>query len=186
MAFGVVLDSNVLFPFSLADLLLRCAEREVYDLYWSERILEELERNLVEERGLTSQQATYRLERMRQTFPAATVPADQITRLELAMTNDPKDRHVLAAAVASPAEAVVTFNLVDFPQQACDPHDVDALHPDEFVLGLIDLAPDVVRDILRAQAAALQRPPLSVRDLLDVLRVAGIPEAAGRLRDLGE
>ena len=36
------------------------------------------------------------------------------------MTNDPKDRHVLAAAVAAGSELIVTFDVGDFPLEACD------------------------------------------------------------------
>ena len=81
MAFGVVLDTCTLYPFSLCDILLRLAERELYDLYWSERILEELERNLVKNR-LTKEQAARRVVAMERTFPAAVVPKDAIRQLE--------------------------------------------------------------------------------------------------------
>jgi predicted nucleic acid-binding protein len=107
MAFGVVLDTCVLYPFSLCDLLLRLADRELYDPFWSDRILDELARNLAEA-GLTAEQVAWRISQMRQAFPAAEVPADAVARLEPAMANHPKDRHVLAAAVASGADAIVT------------------------------------------------------------------------------
>ncbi|HEY4027419.1 MAG TPA: PIN domain-containing protein [Candidatus Dormibacteraeota bacterium] len=74
MAFGAVLDTCVLYPFSLCDLLLRFADRELYDPYWSGRILDELARNLLG-RGLKPSQTDYRVEQMRRTFPAAEVSA---------------------------------------------------------------------------------------------------------------
>ncbi|MGI0129040.1 MAG: PIN domain-containing protein, partial [Thermoplasmata archaeon] len=89
MAFGVVLDTCVLYPYSLCDLLLRLADRELYDPYWSDRILEELERTLLGH-GLSAEQAAWRTGQMQQAFPEALVPTDAITRLESAMTNDAK------------------------------------------------------------------------------------------------
>jgi predicted nucleic acid-binding protein len=181
VAFGVVLDTCTLYPFSLCDILLRLAERELYDLYWSKRILEELERNLVENR-LTKEQAARRVAAMHWTFPAALVPVDAIRRLEGAMTNHEKDRHVLAAAVASRAEAVVTFNRRDFPKEACEPYGIEAVHPDQFLLGLHDLAPPAVEMAIDDQTAALYKPPISRAELTKMLEVAGVPHFAARLR----
>lgn len=38
--FRVVLDANVLFPFTVRDTLLRAAEASLYQLHWSELILD--------------------------------------------------------------------------------------------------------------------------------------------------
>ena len=57
---------------------------------------------------------------------------------------DPKDRHVLAAAIRGGASVIVTCNLADFPQHVLGEFDIEAQHPDEFVLHLFDLAPGLV------------------------------------------
>lgn len=177
MALGVVLDTCVLYPFSLCDLLLRVADRELFDPYWSDRILAELQRNLGRA-GLTGEQVARRIAQMRQAFPAATVDARAVIRLEPAMTNDPKDRHVLAAAVASPAQAIVTLNLHDFAADACAPHDIEVLHPDAFLAELHALDPETVDAEVSLQAAALTRPPISRSELLRMLAAAGVPRFA--------
>ena len=55
--FKVVLDANVLFPFSLRDTLLRAAAEGFFQLYWSDEILDETTRNLVGTGTITSEQA---------------------------------------------------------------------------------------------------------------------------------
>ena len=97
------------------------------------------------------------------------------------MTNESKDRHVLAAAVASEADAIVTFNLRDFPADACDPYDVEVLHPDRFLVELYDLDRAAVEAEITAQAAASRRPPVSRSDLVQMLERAGVPTFAARL-----
>jgi predicted nucleic acid-binding protein len=92
------------------------AELELYTPLWSARILAEMSRNLVEDR-ITAEQAARIEQAMRQAFEDAGVDAAEIDRLEPAMTNDEKDRHVLAAAVAADLELIVTLDLDDFPPQ---------------------------------------------------------------------
>lgn len=82
------------------------------------------------------------------------------------MENDPKDRHVLAAAVHSRCEVIVTFNTVDFPVAALAPHDIAAVHPDDFLLDQLDLYPQALRQSLERQAAATARPSLTLLQLL--------------------
>ena len=54
---------------------------------------------------------------------------------------DPDDRHVLAAAIRAGAQAIVTFNVKDFPASTLSKYSMEALHPDDFLLDVIDLAP---------------------------------------------
>jgi predicted nucleic acid-binding protein len=180
VAFSAVLDTNVLYPFSLRDTLLRLAELELYTPLWSARILEEMRRNLAEHR-ITEEQAARIEAAMREAFEEAEIDAAEIKRLEPAMTNDEKDRHVLAAAVASDSELIVTFDLDDFPPEACEAVGVDAIHPDEFLLDLHDLNPDAVRAALQQQAADLH-PPWQLDELLRALITAGVSRLADEIR----
>jgi predicted nucleic acid-binding protein len=180
VVFSAVLDTNVLYPFSLRDTLLRLAELELYTPLWSARILEEMRRNLVE-RQITADQAARIEAAMRAAFEEAEVDAAEIERLEPAMTNDEKDRHVLAAAVAADSELIVTFDLDDFPSHACEPVGVEATHPDDFLLDLYDLNPEAVRAALEQQAADLN-PAWPLDELLRALTTAGVPRFADTIR----
>ena len=77
---------------------------------------------------------------------------------------------MLAAAIQAGAQAVVTFNLDDFPASRLEPYNIEAKHPDDFVVDTIDLSPGVVTPVVAEQAAALKNPPRSVAELLDPLR----------------
>jgi len=52
------------------------------------------------------------------------------------LTCDPKDRHVLAAAIQGRAATTVTVNLRDFPRASLAPFGITAEHPDTFLLRL--------------------------------------------------
>jgi predicted nucleic acid-binding protein len=184
MPFAAVLDASVLYPLPLRDTLLRLAETELYDAYWSERILDEVVRNLVADGRANEEQARRLTDAMSAAFDGAAVPQDAVDRLEPAMTNDEKDRHVLAAAVASDAQAVVTLNLKDFPVEAYEPFAIEPLHPDVFLLDLYNLDAQEVFEAVERQAAVLRRPPMTVDELLDRLAVT-VSDFAETLRRHG-
>ena len=103
---------------------------------------------------------------MREAFPAATVVEDRVLLARL--TNDPKDRHVLAAAVQSGAPTIVTKNLRDFPATALASYAITAQSPDRFLQQLFGRNPTALFDVLTAQGAAL-RHPRTLGALLDTL-----------------
>lgn len=96
------------------------------------------------------------------------------------MTNDEKDRHVLATAVAAGSELVVTFNVSDFPSTACEPVGVAAVHPDEFLSDLVDLDADTVYRVIAELVAALRTT--NFVEFLEMLENAGVPGFVTELR----
>lgn len=160
----VVLDANVLFPFTLRDTLLRAAALGLYQVYWSEEILDETTRNLIATGRMSDEQAVRLVAAMRRAFPDALVQG--FGSRTPSMPNDEKDRHVVAAAVTVGATLVVTQNLKDFRIM---PPSVSAQSPDEFLLALWAKTPDVLVELLHQQAASLRRPPVTFDGLLRAL-----------------
>ena len=174
--FSVVLDACVLWPNSLRDTLLRLAETpRLYTPQWTDRIWEEVLQNLSARRGLNSRQMDHLLSQVKKHFPEAFVTGYE--PLVDLMSNDPKDRHVLAAAVRGDAQVIVTFNLKDFPPIALSHWGIEAQHPDDFLLYQYDLNPTVVISKLHEQAANIGR---TLAALLKTLQ-KGVPEFADKV-----
>jgi predicted nucleic acid-binding protein len=168
--FPVSFDTCVLFKAYVCDSILTIAESGLFRPLWSEHVLKELTHNLVR-RGMTDAQVEHRVNQMSTYFPDAIVAG--YDDLIDSMANDPKDRHVLAAAIRGGAELLVTENLRDFPESARKPYDLAAVNQDDFLLDQLDLAPQVVLESLRRQASRYRREPRTVADLLDVLSSPG-------------
>lgn len=168
--FRALLDTCVLFKPLLCDALLCMAEEELYQPLWSEDILEELRRSLLRH-GVPESGVDHRIGRMVEHFPGAMVTGHR--SLTESMTNHPKDRHVLAAAVCGRAELIVTQNTRDFPAGATKPFDIEAVDQDTFLLDQFDLDPAAVRRALARQVSRYRRQPRTVDDLLVVLGGAG-------------
>lgn len=78
----------------------------------------------------------------------------------------------------------MTTNLRDFPAEALAPWEVEAQHPDTFVLYLLSLDPGAVVRAVVAQAGGLKTPPVTVPELLSILEVRGLVQTVGELRRL--
>jgi predicted nucleic acid-binding protein len=174
--FKVVLDANVIYPFSLRDTLLRAASAGFFQVHWSAQILDEARRNLVGSGRMTEAQAGRLRAAMEGAFPEAMVIGHE--PLIGAMKNEEKDRHVVAAAVKAEAQVIVTANLKDFRHL---PEGIEAQSPDDFLCNLFDLDPEGLAELVRQQASDLQKPPRTFDELLTGLAKL-VPQFVAALR----
>lgn len=176
--YTAVLDACVLVPIALADTLLRVAERGLYRPLWSQRILDETTDAILEiHPDLTSNDVERRIDAMNRSFEDALVEGWEDIESSLALP-DPDDRHVVAAAVRGRADTIVTANLRDYPEDVLEPLGIAAIDPDSFLLDQLDLAPRVVLEVVREQAAHTRRPSLTPTDLIARLARCGVPSFA--------
>ncbi len=180
VAFPVFLDACTLVPINLTDVLLRLAEAHTYRPLWSAHVLDEVERTLPTiHTNMTAAKARQRVADMRTHFRDADVTGYE--SLIPAMTNDPKDRHVLAAALTGGAAIIVTPNLRDFSRAALQPHNIDAVHPDTFLLDQLDLYPEVTVRCLKELIEDRKRPALTL-DAFLVQLARSVPHFADEVR----
>lgn len=150
--YQVILDACVLVNAALRDTLLRLAEPpHLYLPRWSSEIILETTRTMENKLGVRPELTAHLTEELRIHFGDAWV--EDYESLIPIMENDPKDRHVLAAAVLTGAQTIVTFNLKHFPDEALAKWNVIAQHPDDFVVHQFHLDQSTVVEKLRQQAA---------------------------------
>ena len=181
-SFTVVLDACVLVPVTAADALLRLAEREMYRPVWSDRILEEAKRTVARlHPDLPAEQIEYRFGCMNKAFEDASISGWESLEGSIVLP-DENDRHVVACALVAGADAIVTNNVRDFPDEALAPLNIEIIRLDAFLLDLFDLAPEEFAAVNREQVNDAKHPPLTAADLLNNLSAAGAPETAAELR----
>jgi predicted nucleic acid-binding protein len=171
-----VLDAAVLVPPGLCDLLLSCADQAVFRPVWQAEIENEVRRNgtrlAIARRGASREEAVAALdrtlERMNTAFPDARLSSELWVPLVPEMTNDAKDRHVLAAAVGADATHLVTSNLRDFPVPSRPPG-IEVIRPDAFLLGRLTEALDLVVSAVEAMAARHTRPAHTPQQLAEMI-----------------
>ncbi|MCV7314317.1 PIN domain-containing protein [Mycolicibacillus parakoreensis] len=183
--FQAVLDTCVLVPIVKADLLLTLAMRQAFHPLWSEAILQELERTLVEVRPeMTQERAFGRIGDMNSAFEDALVTGWEPLESCIVGLADPDDRHVDAAAVRGNASAIVTDNIGDFPPEALESWGLHAVTSDDFLLDTLDLNASRVIGCLIEMAARRKNPPAGVGDVLVALERAGAVGFTDAVRSL--
>jgi predicted nucleic acid-binding protein len=192
-----VIDADVLYRRHTRNLLVWHALAGLFELHWSARILDETRRHLIERNvakfgepraGAVDRTLGRVTDALEQARAGSLVPEAEIAAHEPHMPNEPKDRHVLAAAVAVGATVVITTNVRDFAGADTAGLGVAAQTPDQFLTSLLDnITLDAVMAALRAHASF---HGWTVTELLQLLatarsdRPAVAPNYAKRITEL--
>lgn len=182
-----VLDADIIFSRVLHELMGRVADDlRLLDLLWSEELLAEAKRSLVEKKGLSEEIAARWVGYLSQGFPAgrvdiSTVPGD----LDLqSLTRDPEDIHVCALAIAGNADFLFSFDRA-YLEDPLRLHGIEVPDLDEFLVRQCEEQPEAFRQTVGEQADSWGggRP---VDDLLAAFERASVPKFVAVLRPLIE
>lgn len=176
-------DACVLYPIAICDALVSVAATGIYAAKWTQRIDEEWTRNLEAQRQRPPGTFDFRRDQMRAACRDWEVPLKAWEPLEACIVlPDPKDRHVLAAAIAGHADCIITANLKDFPAAILDPLGIEAVHPDSFLVAQLDLDAFRVLPSFKGMRARLKDPAYSPSTFADAMERNGLIETAQFLR----
>ena len=162
----VVYDANVLFPAGLRDILLQIALNDLVRAHFSPRILDEVLRNLSTRYPDVSRDTWERLERdMITVRPGICMECDESLAAEFKLP-DPADQHVLALAIQTRGQTIVTENTSDFPARVLEPLGIRSLTADEFLFEVASINRAQTVASLKAVSGRLVNPPRSEREIL--------------------
>ena len=181
-----VYDANILYPAPLRDLFIRLAQAGLVRAKWTEQIHDEWIRSVLKDKTHLSEDRLARTRSLMNEAVRDCLVTDYEDLIEFLTLPDPDDRHVLAAAIRAGADVIVTYNLKDFPTAVLARFDVEARHPDDFLVSLLDQDAGSVCSAVRRQREALRNPQKSVEELLSTLENLGLIHASARLRRFAE
>ncbi len=88
------------------------------------------------------------------------------------------DAHVLATAIHSKCEFIITFNLKDFPNSILENYGVYCQHPDEFLSNMLVIKREAFLTAVTNQRRFLRKPPKSQSVFLSELHACGLVRLA--------
>lgn len=180
--FVVLLDANVLYPFRKRDVLLRFYDAGLFRARWTERILDEWSRSLLNAHPNLKSNIEAQQEKIRNVFPEALVSGFEHLEAGLNLP-DADDRHVLAAAILCGAQHIVTDNVRDFPSAELDQFDIKAIEADEFLSRTFDLYTAEAMSVLRELRSYYSNPRFTPSEFVFDLTAKGMPKLAARVRE---
>jgi len=142
----LVLDTCVIYPTAMRGLLLGAARLGMFEPLWSARILGEWQRAAAKFGAASGAQAEAVIAVLRSEWPGAEVPVKEGLQARLWLP-DPADVHVLAAAVASSADGIVTVNAKDFPRNVLSEEGVIRIDPDALLMDAFEREPEGMREV---------------------------------------
>lgn len=166
--YAVVIDANILAESAISDLFLRLSEEpRLISPRWTVEIWAEARRTMVTRRPEDITDS--RIASAQATFPEAMV--DDYAGFLERCTNDPRDRHILAAAIRAKVETIVTMNVKHFKATDLATWGITASHPGDYLKVLYDLDEGVVVSVLHRMAELRKKTLLEMLSRLS----AGVP-----------
>jgi predicted nucleic acid-binding protein len=179
----VFADTNTLYPFYVCDLLLHCAEEDLFEILWSEDLFAELIK-VIPRSGRKSLPVVERMcAAIREAFPDGEIPRKAYEYLIDQMPGPDPDDHIhSAAAIGGHADVLLTRDTKGFPPTALRKRGLRVTTVDQFLCEQFALFPDDLIRVLDNQAADLTRSRLTRDDLLNQLgHQSGAPRFAQRV-----
>lgn len=176
-----VLDACVLYPTILREILQGAAEAGLYQPVFSDRILREWVLATAKLGPAAPAIAEGEAALLRTAFPRGLVRDHPEVEARLVLP-DPNDRHVLATAIASGADAIVTFNAQDFPGHVLAAEGITRRDPDGFLWELQSRHPETMArivDSVRARAEAISGRAQPLKPLMKRARLFRLAKALG-------
>jgi predicted nucleic acid-binding protein len=180
--FTCVLDANVMYPLWIRDLLLWFAHYDLYTPKWSKHIFDEW-LGAMQSKGVSESEALKRTRIVNDAFPDALVENYEpiIDSLKLPDIND---NHVLAAAIKTNANLIVTNNLKHFPLDYLLSFGLSAKAADDFFTDIIDLNQETSIKAFRELVLNKKNPPLDEYQVLNIFRKNGLVDTANYIHTL--
>lgn len=145
----LLLDTCVLYPTVMREMLIGAARAGAFQPLWSARILEEWRRAVLRHGEAAAVEVLGEGALLNAAFPKASVRVTQAQEARFWLP-DPGDVHVIAAAVIGGADGIVTLNNKDFPAGLLAEEGVSRVNPDALLHGFWQVQPEMMVQVAQA------------------------------------
>ena len=172
-----IVDANGLFSVPKRDLIVSLSRAGLLDPFWTEIIISET-RSALEKRFLRLNKGILRARRdvlravnmLEYYNPESKLIGDFSSPPDHINLPDPKDNHVLHAAIECDADYIVTENIQDFPPNDLEAFKIETRTADRLISETIEEFPLIAFDAVVELHERMVNPPVAFDDLLSKWR----------------
>lgn len=184
--YTALIDACSLASIWRRNLLLTLAEAEFFRVRWSQTILDETNAALVKmfikkEKDDPAESADRAIAAMLRSFPEALVEDYDALRTTKFGLPDVNDEHVVAAALKTQAQTIVTENICDFPKDILEGLNLEVRTADDFIADTIALDEGLAIAAIKVMRMRMNNPKMEPPDLLRSMEAHGLLETASML-----
>jgi predicted nucleic acid-binding protein len=176
----ILIDTCVLYPTVMREVVLGVAATGAFEPIWSARILEEWARAAIKLGPEGEAQARAEIALLRDRWPKAERPAAHGLAARLWLP-DADDIHVLAVAVDAGADMIMTLNAKDFPRGTLAEEGLERVDPDSYLMQLWPEHDIAIRAVSERVLNTAQQMSGRDWDMRGLLKKARLPRLAKAL-----
>ena len=172
-----VLDTCVLFPTVVRNILLKLAISSEFTPKWSEKIMEEWLFSAKKKGLISIESAKIEIMQMKLRFPHAMCKFND-SSIEGYWLPDINDIHVLSVAIQSKSQGIITFNKKDFPNSILAKYNLFSINPDQFIADIYRKNPNLVSGIVCEELDEINSTYEKQMSIKGLLKKAQLPKLA--------
>jgi predicted nucleic acid-binding protein len=178
-------DACVLAKSLPRNLMLNLAEAEFFLVRWSHPVMDETHRAIERMQAKqpdAAKRAASACAAMERAFDDAIVEGFDSFLPVCAVLPDQNDAHVLAAAIKTRADVLVTDNLKHFPEDVLATFNIEARSADAFIADTVALDEGLAVAVIGRMRQDCRQPPLTADKLLRTMEARGLLKTADVLK----
>lgn len=172
-----VLDTCVLFPTVVRNILLKLALSGEFQPVWSQSIIEEWIWSSKKNGLISTESAKVEIMQTKLIFPNAMWKLEDTNNKDYWLP-DVDDIHVLALAIQSKSKGIITFNKKDFPNSILSKYGLFSVTPDQFVLEIFERHSNLVSKICNSELDDINKTFEKKFSIKSLLKKAQLPKLA--------
>ncbi len=169
----LLVDANVVYQSFLRDVMLRVFQKIAIKPRFTNKIHEEWMKNVEEKQEIPWENLEKTMNKINDSFSDSIIDGYEYLEEQL-MEINPKDRHLLAAAIHGNCDYIISLDASFRKEVEQSTYEIETITPNEFLLQELQFNEDKILLVIQEHRKILKRPEISEEEYRKHLKMAGL------------